>query len=115
MTLADDIADDGLPKVDVIELATQILEQGSRRETMVSQRELRAIASALLGMNVLLGQAALATALSLQLERKPNDALRKEVVTAVSVLRRGLYDHNYLEARHLADHDWGKEGPRPPR
>lgn len=55
-----ELADDGLPKVDVIELATALLHRGEgpRRATMVSTREVRAMAEAINNFNQLLSDAA---------------------------------------------------------
>ena len=55
-----ELAEDGLPKVDVIELATMLLHpgHGPRKQTMVSMREARAMAEALIQLNQLGAEAA---------------------------------------------------------
>jgi len=50
-----ELADDGKPKIDVIELATKLVMplSGMRAATMVSTREIRAMAEAIMGFNQL--------------------------------------------------------------
>lgn len=51
------LASDGLPPIDIIEVATSILLNGARRETQVSQREVRAMAHAINDFNQAMCQA----------------------------------------------------------
>lgn len=99
------LADDGLPKVDVIELATALLHPGTshRRTTMVSMREARAMAEALLNFNQLLTDTAWLLALIASAADAKSDIERRmklDAATAASdALQYRLATLGYMEAR----------------
>ncbi|MDO8837985.1 MAG: hypothetical protein Q7V31_03590 [Parvibaculum sp.] len=96
------LADDGLPKVDIIELATAVLHPGAgpRKQTMVSTREVRAMAEAIIGFNGALTEAArlvhLVDALG---AAKPlaRQIVKSETETSLALLAVRLQDLGYME------------------
>ena len=102
---AEPVADDGLPKVDVIELATAILMQGARKETMVSQREIRAMAAALIDFNEVLLCAASLCFLIVSLYGRPDSqTLRRCAELEVERIRDHLIR---LDMYHYEDPGYG--------
>ncbi len=94
------LADDGKPRIDVVELATSIIGGGARAETMVSQREIRAMAGALHDFNTGLTLAARTVWLIGALGR-PHDPANKDRGRAGSrCARRFSCPPRYLEERH---------------
>lgn len=87
------VAEDGLPPVDVIELATAILTQGARRETMVAQREIRAMALALIDFNAVLTTASqLVFIIEACGVRPDSKSLQREGMRLVEELKQKLVD-----------------------
>lgn len=96
----DEIAPDGLPKVDVIELSTAILHEGSRKETMVSQREIRALAGYALEVNDALNTAAQAIFMIEFIGTKDTPGVRRVMSDLLHRLRRQLEAMNYIGEGH---------------
>jgi hypothetical protein len=94
------LADDGKPRIDVVELATSIIGGGARAETMVSQREIRAMAGALHDFNTGLTLAARTVWLIGALGRPHDPATRIEAERVLAVLADFLARLGYLEERH---------------
>lgn len=96
------LADDGLPKVDVIELATKLVMplSGMRAATMVSTREVRAMAEVILAFNQLGVDAAGLIYLLNRLGDAPRSAQRdlanRAEVQATKVEKQ-LEAFNYME------------------
>lgn len=96
------LADDGLPKVDVIELATKLVMPltGPRAATMVSTREIRALAEAIMAFNQLgVDAAGLIYLLNRLGDAKPEerrDLMRRAEVQAAKVEQQ-LTAFNYME------------------
>lgn len=92
------LAGDGLPPVDVIELATAILAGGARKETMVSQREVRAFAAATIDFVQLLTTAASAVFLIEQCALRPDSKqLQWSAEQELVRLRDGLKKFNLYD------------------
>lgn len=99
------LAGDGLPAVDVIELATAILSQGSVKETMVSQREIRAMALALIDFNGALTTASLLVFIIEACGARPDSKdLQREGTRLVTELRAKLVELDFYDWEERLGH-----------
>lgn len=83
------LAEDGMPKIDVIELATAILHGDGRKATMVSVRETLAMAQALIDFN---GALATASAAIFQIEMLARMPHSKQLHDSANFFLRELKD-----------------------
>lgn len=87
--------------VDILKLADEIMLEGTRKETSVSQLEIRAMAAGLLDLSVVLGQAATCVTLVGELKAGCKPELRRKAEDALLLLADDLVKHGYLEADHV--------------
>ncbi|MBX3447544.1 MAG: hypothetical protein KF765_12390 [Parvibaculaceae bacterium] len=97
-----ELAEDGLPKVDVIELATKLVmpHSGPRAATMVSTREIRAMAQSIMALNQLGVDAAGLIYLLNRLGDAPAEARRGLAARAevqATKVEQQLQAFNYME------------------
>lgn len=87
-----------LPPIDVIELATAILSGGARAETMVSQREIRAMAAALNDFNVVLSLTSQMLFMIFMLGKKPDSKdINREAWRLAAEITQKLKDLGYCD------------------
>lgn len=89
-------APDGLSAIDVVELATAILHEGSRKETMVSQREIRAMAGYVMDANEALNTGAMAIYVIEFYGVKPTPGVHKTMTDLLVRLRKQLEAMRYI-------------------
>lgn len=90
--------------IDIMKLADEILLEGTRRETSVSQLEIRAMAAGLLGISGILAQSARCVTLIGELGAGPRPAhkrQRQDAEDALLLLAEDLVKSGYLGERDV--------------